>query len=76
MARSRRDALRALHRASKDGESQTVLCIYSEAGFLVVMREAVTLAETWSAIAPRPEDDSFAPSKADPVPTPPRRTAA
>jgi uncharacterized repeat protein (TIGR03809 family) len=50
---------------------------YSEAKFLDVMREAVALAETWSAIAPRLEDEGFAPSaKADPGPRPPRRTAA
>jgi uncharacterized repeat protein (TIGR03809 family) len=49
---------------------------YSEAQFLLLMREAVVLAETWSVIAPRPEDAGTAAAQADPVADPPRRTAA
>jgi hypothetical protein len=30
---------------------------YSEAEFLALMREAVDLAEAWSKMAPRPEDE-------------------
>jgi uncharacterized repeat protein (TIGR03809 family) len=49
---------------------------YDETRFLLLMREAVDLAETWSRIAPRPHDDSgIAAAKADPV-TSPRRSAA
>jgi uncharacterized repeat protein (TIGR03809 family) len=50
---------------------------YGEAQFLLLMSEAVMLAETWARIAPRPEDDKAAPSpQADPVESPRRRTAA
>jgi hypothetical protein len=50
---------------------------YDEARFLLLMREAVDLAETWPRIAPRPQDDrGRAPAKADPVRSPRRRTAA
>jgi uncharacterized repeat protein (TIGR03809 family) len=50
---------------------------YDEAQFLLLMREAVVLAETWSVIAPRPEDDSGrASATADPVADPRRRPAA
>src|ERR1700681_2249830 len=49
---------------------------YNEAQFLRLMGEAVDLAETWSRIAPRPQDDSGASAKADPVAPPWRRTAA
>jgi hypothetical protein len=51
--------------------------VYDEAQFLLLMSEAVTLAETWARIAPRPEDDSDpVPDPADPVANPRRRTAA
>jgi hypothetical protein len=33
---------------------------YDEAQFLVLMREAADLAETWSKLAPRPEDEAEA----------------
>jgi hypothetical protein len=33
---------------------------YGEARFLLLMREAVMLAEVWSRIAPRPEDGAGA----------------
>ena len=50
---------------------------YDEAQFLLLMREAVDLAETWSRIAPRPQDDGDrALAKADPVTSPRRRSAA
>ena len=49
---------------------------YDEAQFLLLMREAVDLAETWSRIAPRPQDDDRALAKADPVTSPRRRSAA
>jgi hypothetical protein len=50
---------------------------YDAARFLLLMREAVVLAETWSRIAPRPQDDGgLASPKADPVANPQRRTAA
>jgi uncharacterized repeat protein (TIGR03809 family) len=48
---------------------------YSEAQFLLLMREAVGMAETWSAIAPRPDDNGKASDKADPAANPPRRAA-
>ena len=40
---------------------------YDETQFLLLMREAVVLAESWALIAPRPDDDS-APAKPEPVP--------
>jgi uncharacterized repeat protein (TIGR03809 family) len=50
---------------------------YDEAQFLLLMREAVDLAETWSRIAPRPQDDGDgALAKADLVTSPRRRSAA
>jgi uncharacterized repeat protein (TIGR03809 family) len=49
---------------------------YDEAKILRLMSEAVALAQTWSRIAPRPQDDSDASVKTDPAPNPPRRTAA
>jgi hypothetical protein len=49
---------------------------YDEAKFLRLLAEAVTLAHTWSKIAPRPQDDSRVPGKADPAANPRRRTAA
>jgi hypothetical protein len=50
---------------------------YDEARFLLLMREAVDLAETWSRIAPRPQEDGHrALAKADPVTSPRRRSAA
>jgi hypothetical protein len=50
---------------------------YGEAQFLLLMGEAVDLAETWSRIAPRPQDDNAVTSApADPVAPPGRRTAA
>jgi hypothetical protein len=50
---------------------------YDEAQFLLLMSEAVALAETWSRIAPRPQDDNATPSdQADPVANPRRRTTA
>jgi uncharacterized repeat protein (TIGR03809 family) len=48
---------------------------YDEAKFLRLMAEAVALAQTWSRIAPRPQDDSGVSAKADPAANPPRRTA-
>jgi hypothetical protein len=38
---------------------------YSEAQFLLLMREAVDLAERWAVIAPRPDDSS---ASAEPEP--------
>jgi uncharacterized repeat protein (TIGR03809 family) len=50
---------------------------YDEAQFLLLMREAVVLAETWSLLAPRPEDDSGTAAAApDPVANARRRPAA
>ncbi len=49
---------------------------YSEAQFLLLMREAVVMAESWSAIAPRLEDDGTASGDAEPVANPPTRNAA
>jgi uncharacterized repeat protein (TIGR03809 family) len=50
---------------------------YGEGQFLMLMREAVALAETWSRIAPRPQDESGGVSdKPDPEAKPRRRTAA
>ena len=49
---------------------------YDEAKFLQLMGEAVALAQTWSRIAPRSQDDSEAPVKTDPAANPRRRTAA
>jgi uncharacterized repeat protein (TIGR03809 family) len=50
---------------------------YGEAQFLLLMSEAVTLAEAWARIAPRPDDDHEAVSaEADPVENPPRRRSA
>jgi hypothetical protein len=63
--------LRPLHRTGRWKH------YYDEARFLLLTREAVDLAETWSRIAPRPHDDSgIAPAKADPVISPRRRFAA
>jgi hypothetical protein len=50
---------------------------YDETQFLLLMSEAVALAEIWSRIAPRPEDDDGTPSdQLDPAANPRRRTAA
>ena len=50
---------------------------YDETRFLLLMREAVDLAETWSRIAPQPQDDEgLASSAVDPAATPRRRTTA
>lgn len=50
---------------------------FHEAQFLLLMSEAVVLAEAWARIAPRPEDDAeAAPGQADPAESPRRRTAA
>jgi uncharacterized repeat protein (TIGR03809 family) len=49
---------------------------YDEAKFLQLMGEAVTLAQTWSRIAPRPQDDSAASVQAHPAANLRRRTAA
>jgi glycine/D-amino acid oxidase-like deaminating enzyme len=54
-------------------------CHYTEAQFLLLMREAVAMAETWARIAPRPEDVSgeAAAAKVEAVAEPARpRTAA
>jgi uncharacterized repeat protein (TIGR03809 family) len=48
---------------------------YDEARFLLLMREAVALAETWSRIAPRP-DDNMSATEADPVANSRDRSAA
>jgi hypothetical protein len=42
---------------------------YDEARFLVLMREAVDLAERWAVIAPRPDDAAIA----EPAPAAPSR---
>jgi hypothetical protein len=47
---------------------------YDEAEFLLRMREALDLAETWSQIAPLLQEHEA--SQADAVPNPGRRTAA
>jgi uncharacterized repeat protein (TIGR03809 family) len=50
---------------------------YDEAQFLLLMREAVDLAETWSRIAPVSQDgDGVASAATDAVAQPRRRTAA
>ena len=49
---------------------------YNEAQFLALMREAVDLAETWSRLAPRPEDSGGVSGEADPLANPRRRAAA
>jgi hypothetical protein len=49
---------------------------YNEAQFLALMREAIDLAETWSRLAPRPEDSAATADKAQPEASPRRRTAA
>jgi hypothetical protein len=54
---------------------------YGEAQFVLLMSEAVVLADTWARIAPRPDDDNdksqaAASAQADPAENPPRRTAA
>jgi uncharacterized repeat protein (TIGR03809 family) len=50
---------------------------YDEAQFLLLMREAVELAETWSRIAPLPQDhDRGGAPASDAVANPRRRTAA
>jgi hypothetical protein len=55
---------------------------YGEAQFLLLMSEAVMLADTWARIAPRPDDDNddkneaAASAQADPAVNPPRPTAA
>jgi uncharacterized repeat protein (TIGR03809 family) len=50
---------------------------YDEAQFLLLMREALDLAETWARIAPLPQDDDGqASAEADPVASPRRTTAA
>jgi uncharacterized repeat protein (TIGR03809 family) len=48
---------------------------YSEEQFLLRMREAIRLAETWAMIAPRPVDETPA-APADPVAGEAPRTAA
>jgi hypothetical protein len=51
--------------------------IYDEAKFLLLMREAVALAETWSRIAPRPGEGSGGMStEAEPAANPRPRAAA
>jgi hypothetical protein len=50
---------------------------YTEAEFLLVMREAVALAETWSRLAPWPEDVAAeAAAEADSAEEPSRRRTA
>jgi uncharacterized repeat protein (TIGR03809 family) len=50
---------------------------YDEAKFLLLMREALDLAETWSHIAPLLQPDSGGePAPAAPATNPARRTAA
>jgi uncharacterized repeat protein (TIGR03809 family) len=50
---------------------------YDEAQFLALMREAADLAETWSGIAPRPQDgNSEVPAKADGGANPQRSATA
>jgi uncharacterized repeat protein (TIGR03809 family) len=48
---------------------------YDEARFLLLVREAVALAETWSRIAPRP-DDNMAATESDPLANSRDRSAA
>jgi uncharacterized repeat protein (TIGR03809 family) len=48
---------------------------YTEQRFLLLMREAARLAETWAKIAPRPGDENSAAPPASAA-NPPRRTAA
>jgi uncharacterized repeat protein (TIGR03809 family) len=55
---------------------------YGEAQFLLLMSEAVMLADTWAGIAPRPDDnnadknEAAASAQAEPAENPLRRTAA
>ena len=50
---------------------------YDEARFLLLMSEAMALAETWSGLAPRPQDDGGEVSPtAVPEANPRRRAAA
>lgn len=49
---------------------------YSEADLVMRMREVVTVAERWSAIAPPPPDAGKTPANATPVISALRRTAA
>ena len=51
---------------------------YTEQQFLLLMREAAELAETWAKIAPRPEDANVAEPPVRPADAahPPRRAAA
>ena len=51
---------------------------YEEAQFLLLMSEAVVLAELWARIAPGPDDDDEAPAAAqtDPAENQRRHTAA
>jgi uncharacterized repeat protein (TIGR03809 family) len=48
---------------------------YSEAQFFALLREALELAQIWTKLAPRPEDNSHAALPPTPPPAP-RRGAA
>jgi len=55
---------------------------YGEAQFLLLMSEAVVLADTWARIAPRPDDknddknEAAASVRTDAAESPPRRSVA
>jgi uncharacterized repeat protein (TIGR03809 family) len=49
---------------------------YDEAQFLLLLREAVDLAQTWSQIAPLPQDDDGGSAETVATARPRRRTAA